>query len=71
VIFVEIKIFDLLQQFIDFKGLKCYVKEMNEDTEFLDGQMTVNKSHSIAAEIRSRIKNHKNVRDAVVHINPV
>lgn len=37
----------------------------------VDGEMSVNKSHSIAAEIRRSIKKHKNIRDAVVHINPI
>ncbi|HHW49047.1 MAG TPA: cation transporter [Clostridiaceae bacterium] len=34
------------------------------------GDMTVNESHSIAAEIKAKLKNLKNVGDVVVHINP-
>ncbi len=35
------------------------------------GDMTVNESHSIAGKIRAKVKNYKNVKDVVVHVNPV
>jgi len=35
------------------------------------GDMTVSESHSIAAEIKEKLKHLKNVGDVVVHINPV
>jgi divalent metal cation (Fe/Co/Zn/Cd) transporter len=35
------------------------------------GDMTVNQSHGIAARIREKIKEGKNVMDVVVHVNPV
>ena len=34
------------------------------------GDMTVNESHGIAAEIKAKLKSLKNVGDVVVHINP-
>lgn len=36
----------------------------------VNGEMTVNESHSIAADIKEKIKECKNVSDVVVHINP-
>jgi len=36
----------------------------------VQGNMTVNKSHSIAARIKERLKGIKKVSDVVVHINP-
>ncbi len=36
----------------------------------VDGEMTVNESHKIASEIKARVKDIKDVKDAVVHINP-
>lgn len=36
----------------------------------VDGEMSVNESHKIASEIKARVKDIKDVRDAVVHINP-
>lgn len=36
----------------------------------VEGNMTVNESHSIAACIRERIRKFKKVNDVVVHINP-
>lgn len=37
----------------------------------VDGEMSVNESHKIASEIKTRVKDIKGVKDAVVHINPV
>jgi len=36
----------------------------------VDPEMTVRKSHNIAAQIRSDLRDYSNVYDAVVHINP-
>ncbi len=36
----------------------------------VDGEMSVNESHKIASEIKVRVKDIKDVKDAVVHINP-
>lgn len=36
----------------------------------VDGEMSVNESHKIASEIKARVKDIKDVKDAVVHINP-
>ena len=36
----------------------------------VSGEMTVNESHSIAAQIKQKVKGCKNVGDVVVHINP-
>ena len=36
----------------------------------VDGEMTVNESHKIASEIKMKVKAVKDVKDAVVHINP-
>lgn len=35
------------------------------------GDMSVNKSHSVAASIKHKLKSLKNVSDVVVHVNPV
>jgi cation diffusion facilitator family transporter len=35
------------------------------------GDMSVNKSHSVAARIKENLKSLKNVSDVVVHVNPV
>ena len=37
----------------------------------VDGNMTVNESHSIAARVRQKLRSLKNIKDAIVHINPV
>ena len=34
------------------------------------GTMTVEQGHSIAAEIKEKVKGNKNVGDVVVHVNP-
>jgi len=36
----------------------------------VDGEMSVNESHKISAEIKAQVKDIKDVKDAVVHINP-
>lgn len=36
----------------------------------VDGEMSVNESHKIASEIKVKVKDLKDVKDAVVHINP-
>ena len=36
----------------------------------VSGNMTVNESHSIAGQIREKLKDFKKVEDVVVHINP-
>ena len=36
----------------------------------VDGEMSVNESHKISAEIKAQVKGMKGVKDAVVHINP-
>lgn len=36
----------------------------------VNGEMTVNEGHSVAADIKEKIKKCKNVSDVVVHINP-
>lgn len=36
----------------------------------VDGEMSVNESHKIASEIKAKVKDIKDVKDAVVHINP-
>ncbi|HEX2925693.1 MAG TPA: cation diffusion facilitator family transporter [Ruminiclostridium sp.] len=36
----------------------------------VDGEMSVNEGHKIAAEIKARVKDIKGIKDAVVHINP-
>jgi len=34
------------------------------------GNYTVNQGHSIAAQIREKVKVLKNIKDVVVHVNP-
>jgi divalent metal cation (Fe/Co/Zn/Cd) transporter len=36
----------------------------------VDGEMSVNESHKISAEIKAQVKCVKGIKDAVVHINP-
>jgi cation diffusion facilitator family transporter len=36
----------------------------------VDGEMSVNESHKIASEIKAKVKDIKEIKDAVVHINP-
>ena len=36
----------------------------------VSGTMTVEQGHSIAAQIKEKIKNKKNIGDVVVHVNP-
>ncbi|MCX7747762.1 MAG: cation diffusion facilitator family transporter [Clostridia bacterium] len=36
----------------------------------IEGRMTVHESHSIAAGIKEKVKDIKNIKDVVVHVNP-
>jgi cation diffusion facilitator family transporter len=36
----------------------------------VDGKMSVNESHKIAAEVKEKVRGIKGIKDAVVHINP-
>jgi len=38
------KVFDLLKGFTNTEGEKCFVKEMNEDTGFLEGEISMSKN---------------------------